>query len=199
MGDSRTSRLRIAFLTGASGLAIETVDGAVIEDVSVTNHHDARCVSERRFFMRLGARMRGPAGVSVGSITASDSEQYYLFERANSSGRSRICSILSGIPGHPIEDVKFTDIMIAHVGGGTKDDAERRLAENEKDYPEPNMFGATPSHGFFIRHVRGVEMNGIKIEHSNPDARPRLCWRMWRGRISAGSRRPGMAGVPTFC
>ena len=34
------------------------------------------------------------------------------------------------------------------------------------------MFGTTPAHGFFIRHVRGLEMQGVKIEYSNADARP---------------------------
>jgi hypothetical protein len=34
------------------------------------------------------------------------------------------------------------------------------------------MFGTTPAHGFFVRHVRGLEMEGIKIEHTSPDGRP---------------------------
>jgi hypothetical protein len=42
----------------------------------------------------------------------------------------------------------MSDIMIVHSGGGTKDDAQRQLAEKEKEYPEPNMFGTTPAHGF---------------------------------------------------
>ena len=42
----------------------------------------------------------------------------------------------------------------------------RQIAEKEKDYPEPNMFGTTPAHGFFIRHVRGLEMDRVKIEHA---------------------------------
>jgi hypothetical protein len=34
------------------------------------------------------------------------------------------------------------------------------------------MFGITPSHGFFIRHVRGLEMNDVKIVPEKQDARP---------------------------
>src|SRR5579871_6911203 len=52
---------------GCSGLAIESVDGAVIEDVSVTNV-TMRDVFEAPIFVRLGARMRGPSGVPVGTI-----------------------------------------------------------------------------------------------------------------------------------
>ena len=34
------------------------------------------------------------------------------------------------------------------------------------------MFGTTPAHAFFVRHVRGLEMQSVKIESSNADARP---------------------------
>jgi hypothetical protein len=57
-------------------------------------------------------------------------------------------------------------------GGGTKSDAQRAVPEEEKKYPEPTMFGTTPAHGFSVRHVRGLEMDGIKIEHTNQDGRP---------------------------
>jgi polygalacturonase len=148
-------------------LAIETVDGAVIEDVSVTNI-TMRDVTSAPIFLRLGARMRGPAGVAVGVLRRVSLSNI----TCSCAGGSRVSSILAGIPGHPIEDVKVSDILIVHPGGGTKEDAQRQLAEKEKEYPEPNMFGATPAHGVFIRHVRGVEMSGIKIQHANEDLRP---------------------------
>src|SRR3954453_20877578 len=47
---------------GCHGFAIESVDGAVIEDVSITNI-TMRGVLGAPIFVRLGARMRGPAGV----------------------------------------------------------------------------------------------------------------------------------------
>jgi hypothetical protein len=57
-------------------------------------------------------------------------------------------------------------------GGGTKSDAQRAVPEEEKKYPEPTMFGTTRAHGFFVRHVCGLEMDGIKIEHTDQDGRP---------------------------
>ncbi len=182
---------------GCSGLAIETVDGAVIEDVSVTNL-TMRDVIGAPIFLRLGARMRGPAGAAVGVLRRVILSNITCLCASNSSGGSRIGSILAGIPGHKIEDVKLTDIMIVHVGGGTKDDAERRPAENEKEYPEPNMFGTTPAHGFFIRHARGVEMNGIKVEHSTPEARPAFVLEDVEGAEFGRIKAAGDAGVPTF-
>jgi hypothetical protein len=89
-----------------------------------------------------------------------------------SAPNSKVASIVSGIPGHVIEDLKLSDLTILHPGGGTAEDAARHLPEQEQNYPEPTMFGVTPAQGFFIRHAKGVEMSGIKIESSGEDARP---------------------------
>jgi polygalacturonase len=177
---------------GCSGLAIESVDGAVIEDVSVTNI-TMRDVRSAPIFLRLGARMRGPAGAAVGVL-----RRVILSNIACSCAGSRIGSIVAGIPGHPIEDLKVSDIVIVHPGGGTKEDALRQLAENEKEYPEPNMFGTTPAHGFFIRHARGVEMAGIKIEHAGEELRPAFVVEDVEGADFGRIKVAASAGVPMF-
>jgi polygalacturonase len=178
---------------GCSGLAIESVDGAAIEDVSVTNI-TMRDVIEAPIFLRLGARMRGPAGAAVGGLRRVNLNNITCF----CAPGSRISSILAGIPGHPIEDVKVSDMVIVHPGGGTQEEAQLRLAEKEKEYPEPNMFGTTPAHGFFIRHARGVEMNGIKIEHAGEDLRPAFVLEDVDGADFGRVKVPVTAGVPTF-
>lgn len=152
---------------GCRGLAIETVDGGIIEDVSVTNL-TMRDVRESPVFLRLGARMRGPWGVAVGIIRRVNISNVVCTGAAG----QKISSILAGIPGHPIEDVRIHDVTILHQGGGTSSDAALRLPENEQNYPEPNMFGVTPAQGFFIRHVKGLEMSSVKIEAAATDVRP---------------------------
>jgi len=183
---------------GCGGLAIESVDGAVIEDVSVTNV-TMRDIAGAPIFMRLGARMRGPAGAAVGALRRVILSNITCSCGSYSSERgARIGSILAGIPGHPIEDVKMSDIMIVHPGGGTKEDAQRELVENEKEYPEPNMFGTTPAHGFFIRHARGVELAGIKIEHVGEDLRPAFVVEDVEGADFGRIKVQVTAGVPAF-
>jgi hypothetical protein len=44
--------------------------------------------------------------------------------------------------------------------------------EHEKEYPDTDMFGTTPAFGFFLRHVRNVEMSHVEIASATPDARP---------------------------
>jgi polygalacturonase len=152
---------------GCCGLAIESVDGGIIEDVSVTNL-TMREISGAPIFIRLGARMRGPTGVPVGAIRRVNISNV----TCTNAPSPRMCSILSGVPGHSIEDVKISDVTILHPGGGTVSDAALNLPEKEKDYPEPSMFGTTPAQGFYLRHVQGIEMSGINIQCAGQDARP---------------------------
>ncbi len=152
---------------GCHGFAIESVDGAVIEDVCITNV-TMREIYAAPIFVRLGARMRGPEGAAVGVIRRLQISDLTCVNTAE----PRISSILAGIPGHPIEDVKLSDITIVHSGGGTQAEAAVEIPEKENAYPEPTMFGTTPAHGFFLRHVKGIEMSGIKVECTGAEARP---------------------------
>ena len=90
-----------------------------------------------------------------------------------SNSASSLASIITGIPGHVIEDVWLGDIYIQHQGGGTKENALLQPSENEHAYPEPTMFGPSmPDHGFFIRHARNIHMSNIEIVHAQDDERP---------------------------
>jgi polygalacturonase len=176
---------------GCRGLALESVDGALLEDVTITNI-TMRSV-ETPIFMRLGARMRGPEGVPIGEV-----RRVIISNLVCSDVDSKICSLISGIPGHAIEDVKISNILIRHHGGGTKDDAARQLAEKEKAYPEPNMFGAAPAHGFFIRHAKGIEVSNVKIIAENDDARPAVVLEDVKGASFTRINAPHVAGVPAL-
>jgi len=178
---------------GCHGFAIESVDGAVIEDVSISNIA-MRDILAAPIFVRLGSRMRGPAGVPVGAIRRLLISNVTCFSAASEP----IGSIISGVPGHPIEDLKLSDITILHPGGGAAADAALKLAEKEKDYPEPTMFGTTPAHGFFLRHVNGIEMSGIKIDYARPDARPAFALHDVKNADFRYIKTPATAGVPLF-
>jgi len=151
---------------GCFGLAILSVDGAVIEDVSISNITMRETVGAP-IFLRLGSRMRGPAGVPVGAI-----RRVNISNIVSSNASSQICSMISGIPNHKIEDVKISNVLVQHPGGGTKKDAATQLEEKEKEYPEPTMFGTTPAHGLLIRHAEGIEVSDFKMIVQIEDARP---------------------------
>lgn len=148
------------------GLALETVDGAVVEDVTITNI-SMRNLTSGPLFLRLGSRMRGPQNVPVGSL------KRVLVSNVTSHGAvADWPSFLSGIPGNPIEDIQINDVYVGQVGGGTAEMAELQPPELEDGYPDPNKFGTLPASGFFIRHVRNLEMSHIDVVSQAPDMRP---------------------------
>ena len=85
---------------------------------------------------------------------------------------STSASIISGIPGHDIEDLEMSNIHIYYKGGGTKAMAAVKVPEFETMYPEPYKFGTIPAYGFFIRHVKNVTMHDVSVEYLHDDHRP---------------------------
>jgi polygalacturonase len=177
---------------GCFGLAIISVDGAVIEDVTISNIA-MRGIIGAPVFIRLASRMRGPQGTPVGTIRRVNISNIVCSETD-----SQACSLIVGVPGHPIEDVKLSNIVVLHPGGGTANDAAIQLPEKEKDYPEPTMFGETPAHGFFIRHATGIEMNDIRIKVEKADARPCFCLEDVHNATFAQIKLPTDSAKPAF-
>ena len=60
------------------------------------------------------------------------------------------------------------------------------------------MFGTTPAHGFFLRHVKGIEMSGIKIESASPDARPAFALHDVSDADFRHIKMPAAQGTPAF-
>jgi polygalacturonase len=148
------------------GLALETVDGGALEDVTITNL-TMRDVQNSPIFLRLGSRMRGPAGTPVGSLRRVSISNVTAY-----NADPRYASIIAGIPGHAVEDVRLSNIHIHYRGGGTREQAALNPPERETTYPEPSMFGVLPAYGFFIRHARGIELDNVSVSFLNDDARP---------------------------
>lgn len=152
---------------GCQGYALETVDGALLEDITISNT-TMRDLHSGPIFMRLGARLRGPKdSTRVGKlrrVLISNLECY--------NAPMKVSSLLSGIPGYEIEDVKLSNIFVESVGGAPVSAAAIQLPEAEHKYPEPGMFGMTPSFGFYLRHVRNVEMSHVEFAAKSPDGRP---------------------------
>ena len=137
--------------------------------------------------------MRGPQGVPVGAL-----RRVLISNIVCSNSDSRFGSIISGIPGHSIEDIKISDLYIQHQGGATSETAALQPAELEKSYPEPKMFGQMPSQGFFIRHVRNIEMSNVEISSLQADARPTFILDNVQGARFFRIRGPQAEGVPRF-
>jgi len=174
------------------GLALETVDGGRLEDVTITNI-TMRDVTNPPIFMRLGKRMRGPAGATVGSLQRVNISNLVAY-----NADERYASIISGIPGHQIEDVKLSNIRIFYRGGGKKELVDQQPPERETNYPEPSMFGETPAYGFFIRHAKGVSLSNVQISYLNDEFRPPFLLDDVNGVALRDVAAEKAADVPTF-
>ena len=164
---------------GSSAISLEIVDGGTLQNVTVSNINVEG--TEAPIFIRLGNRARGyllggkdfdsliPID-HVGAINGIHLDNIQIRHAGNMG-----CSI-SGLPGHPVENVWLSRISIHHKGGITTQDLPQIEAsirdEKEKDYPESTMWGALPAKGFFLRHTRNIHFSDVTIQTDAPDVRP---------------------------
>src|SRR5256885_13641044 len=95
------------------GLALEAVDGALLEDITISNI-TMRDISNSPIFLRLGSRNRGPKeSTKVGAMRRVIISDVVVY-----NADTKYASIISGIPGYMIEDVRLSNIRIYAKGGG---------------------------------------------------------------------------------
>ena len=154
---------------GLAGIALEIVDGGRLENVTVSDV-DIEGVSVP-IFLRLGNRARPyVSGQRTGVGTFRKVRLHNITARSTSSIG---CSI-SGLPGHPIEDVELKSIRLHFDGGGTREDSTRAIPERETSYPESTMFGTLPAYGFYCRHARGLRFTDVTLDTNESDLRHAL-------------------------
>jgi len=148
------------------GLALEQVDGGILEDVVISNvamHH----VVNAPIFIRLGARLRSPDARGPGHVRRILIENITAWNASRDHG-----IILAGLRERPIEDVVLANLQFHYEGGGTTEQAARIVPEYEKDYPDPYNFGTMPAWGLFARHVKNLRLRDVDLRLLTPDARP---------------------------
>ncbi|MBC8053922.1 MAG: glycoside hydrolase family 28 protein [Sphingobacteriaceae bacterium] len=149
------------------GIALETVDGGLLEDVAISNI-TMRDIVNSPIFLRLGGRMRGPAGVPVGELRRITINNLMVY-----NADSHFSCLISGLPGNEIEDVKLSNIRIFYRPIDSAESViQKEVPEHEKTYPEPQKFGVIPAYGFFIRHAKNFELNNVEISFMGKETRP---------------------------
>ncbi|MCX6328699.1 MAG: glycoside hydrolase family 28 protein [Bacteroidia bacterium] len=165
-GGFRNITISNCVFTYCRGLALEAVDGALLEDVTITNI-TMRDIVNAPLFLRLGERMRGPADATVGELRRVIISNVMVYNADPKYG-----CIISGDQGHDIKDIRISNVRIYYKGGGTAEQAVREVPGFEKEYPEPYRFGVLPSYGFFIRHADGVQLDNVEVSFKENDLRP---------------------------
>ena len=151
---------------GTSTISLEIVDGGTLENVHISNIVAEG--TESPIFIRLGNRARGYAeGVPV---TAIGTIRNVRLSNISVTGAGRTGCSITGLPGHPVEDIWLSDITISQQGGCKQ--VEVPADEKEKDYPEATMWGVLPAKGFFVQHARNVNFRNVTVMTAEPDERP---------------------------
>lgn len=171
--------------TYRSAIAIETVDGAQLEDIDIRNVNARN--TGNAIFIRLGQRnQRAAPGtlrrVYIGQVKvqvpAGKPDAGYNMEGPVVRGKHHVFpSSIVGIPQHNVEDVTLEDIDINYEGTTKKDyakfslDSLKSIPEVVSDYPEFSMFGELPAWGFFVRHAEGITFKNVKLSYGKNDLR----------------------------
>ncbi len=163
--------------TEGGGIKLISMDGCRMENVVADNILMDNVSGP--VFIRLGARLRryfddeperpvgSIRGVALRNIRIKVWEEGYLLygKLPRKSG-----IIITGIPGHPIDDVTLENVQVEFPGGGVFSEAP--VPEQEAEYPEFPSFHPLPSWAFFIRHIRKLKMRSVEISSREPDPRP---------------------------
>ncbi|MCM2375061.1 sialate O-acetylesterase [Aporhodopirellula aestuarii] len=82
--------------------------------------------------------------------------------------------MITGIPGHYVENVLLENIKISFPGQGTEEEANHEVPEDIARYPEQFFFGVLPAWGAYIRHARNVQFKNVELTSRAPDAREKI-------------------------
>ena len=169
--DFRNVTVSNCVFDSCNGIALNSVDGATVENVIFSNLI-MKNVYETPFFLRLGYRgwardkKRGPGkrrNIKISNVLVDGSNVKY-------------CAAIMGIPNHPVENVEIENVNIIFDGGGTEEMAQIKVPEKIGAHPWINQFNQMPAYGFYGRHVKNLTFNNVKMSYKNDlESRP-VCW-----------------------
>lgn len=166
----RHSKVIYGAQRGLAGIALELVDGGVLENVKVSGIRiDGVSVP---IFLRLGNRARSYE--KNAPKPAMGTFQNVVLRDITAENVSKIGCSITGLPGHPVKNVVLENLRLRFEGEGTKEHAMRAISERPESYPESTMFGVLPAYGFYCRHVEGLVFRNVTLLTQQADLRPAM-------------------------
>ena len=161
-----------------AGLKIQLCEGGAMKNMAFSNLVMSNV--PRPVFMTFG-QQRCCVDTPEGQLEPMNEMKGFLF--SNLQIDSSACGpdaaiVITGMPGHLIEDVVLSHVRMTTGGGGTRADAKNELNELTPEilegwWPEYSRLGATvPAFGIFARHVDGLTVHQVSLKTARPDERP---------------------------
>lgn len=164
--------------TNNGGIKLLTVDGAHLRNIHI---QDITMDNVRTpMLFRLGSRLNVfRKGRDEQQTTGTFERVVIRNVKAKSAEKTQLTSasgiLITGVPGHYINDLTLENIEIQLPGGGTVEEGRREVPEAVNEYPEIKTFGPTiPAYGIWARHADGLKLNNVSFTLENPDFRPIL-------------------------
>ena len=148
------------------GLALEEVDGGILENITVNNLSMVYVVNYA-IYLTTGKRNRAP------NVTTNSRMRNILISNVIADSVGKMSGIqIMGLPEQPIEGVRLENIRLTSNGGGTAEEAAIKPKELGTGYPDPEKIGTLPAYGVYARHVRDLELANIHVNFKTTDLRP---------------------------
>ena len=152
---------------GITGISLIIVDGGIMENITIDNIVIDGPVAP--IYIRLGNRARkytkGIPTPGIGKI------RNIAISNVVARSYGNYGSSITGLPGHYLENISLSNIQLLSKGNITVNDFREKVAEDEKGYPQPTAWGNLPAFGLFLRHVRGITLDGLIMGVEEPDVR----------------------------
>jgi polygalacturonase len=187
--------------TYRSAVALECVDGGVMEDITVDGV-EAKNVGNA-FFVRLGHRYQARAVGVIKNVLLKNIRATILNQKPDKGYEMEgppsetyknsdiLPASIVGLPNHFVQNITLENIKLLYAGNingiiclekfvipRDKMDslmieilAQKKVPECEKNYPEFDMFGKLPSWGLYVRHTEGVTLKNVKFDLKEEDSR----------------------------
>lgn len=171
------------------GIKIEASEGALFEDLSFSGIEMKQVcqpimvLASRFAFSAHNQSARPPAGrirnvrfADIRAVAAVGEDSGLKGKSGKDDPFERPCSAVASRPGSHIEDVSFTNIDLTFPGGGTAELASRldvgELLESTDYLKWAVPFdGELPASALYLRHVKGVRLENVRLAVETPDAR----------------------------
>lgn len=180
--------------TRITGIAIESVDGAIIDGLTLKDIKMRNVGAP--LFIHLGQRMRGPKGLEIGrirnvtleditaegpyvpyeaiawnynSFVSKDNLQYpwsMNTEKATKQFTSNVC----GLSGIQLENITLRNVSLT-VEGGVQE-WQKEVPDKAPEYPEVFVYGRElPAKGIYFRHINGLTLDNVTVKSYREDGR----------------------------
>ena len=145
-------------LVGSAAIAIESVDGGLVDDVEVKNISGGGV--QTPIFIRLGHRRESRRGerARLENIRIEDVEL---------TASSRIACSITGVKGLRPRGILIRNARLVQRGGGTLQDVRVPVPERDSAYPENRMFDLLPlpAYGFYVRHADDIRFQNVELSY----------------------------------